>query len=177
MEITIKELEHKDAELIVEYWYSLTYFELLKFGADKTKFLKPIDWTQRLKDEIDKTIEHKQFYYLLWYLDNVPIGHSNIDQIKFGETAFMHLHLWKSDFRKNHLGFQFLQKTIPIYFKTFELKKLYCEPKSDNKAPNRVLEKLGFEFIKQSKKVPNWITFHQEVNEYILNRNESIEER
>ncbi|PKG42605.1 hypothetical protein CXF67_09355 [Psychroflexus sp. MES1-P1E] len=63
-----------------------------------------------------------------------------------------------------------------MYLKTFELRKLYCEPKSDNQAPNRVLEKLGFEFIKQSEKVPNWITFHQEVNEYVLNRNELKEE-
>lgn len=177
MEITIKELEHKDAELIVEYWYSLTDLELLKFGADKTKFLKPKYWEQKLKHEIDENLEQKQFYYVLWFLDNVPIGHSNIDQIKFGETAFMHLHLWKSDFRQRNLGFQFLQKSIPLYFKIFDLKKLCCEPKSDNKAPNRVLEKLGFYFIKQSEKTPNWITFNQEVNEYILNRNEIIEKR
>ncbi|ADF53603.1 MAG: hypothetical protein CMP12_07825 [Zunongwangia sp.] len=65
MEITIKKLEHKDAELIVEYWCSLTYFELLKFGADKTKFLKPKDWTQRLKDEIDKTVGCGILFFLL----------------------------------------------------------------------------------------------------------------
>lgn len=177
MEITIKELEYKDTDMIVDYWYSLNDLELIKFGADKTKFLKPKDWKQKLKDEIDKTVDQKQFYYLLWFLDNFPIGHSNIDQIKFGETAFMHLHLWKSDFRQRNLGFRFLQKTIPLYFKTFELKKLYCEPKSDNKPPNRVLEKLGFEFIKQSIKTPNWITFNQEVNEYVLERNELIEEQ
>ncbi len=116
-------------------------------------------------------------YYLLWFLDNIPIGHSNIDNIKYEETAFMHLHLWKSNFRHRNLGFQFLQKTIPLYFKTFALEKLYCEPKSYNKAPNRILEKLGFDCIKQSEKTPNWITFHQKVNEYVLNRNELIEER
>ena len=128
-EITIKQFEHKNAELIVEYWYSLTDFELLKFGADKTKFLKPKDWIGKLKDEIDKPLEQKQFYYLLWLLGNIPVGHSNIDKIKFRETAFMHIHIWKSDFRQRNLGFQFLQKTIPLYLKTFELKKLYCEPK------------------------------------------------
>ena len=51
MEFTIKELEHKDAKLIVEYWYSLTDFELLKFGADKTKFLNS------LEDELLKRME------------------------------------------------------------------------------------------------------------------------
>lgn len=81
----------------------------------------------------------------------------------------MHLHLWQSKFRQKSLGFYFLQKSIPFYFKIFELEKLYCEPNAKDTGPNRVLEKLGFEFIKQSEKTPNWITFHQKVNEYVLN--------
>jgi len=55
-----------------------------------------------------------------------------------------------------------------------ELEKPYCEPNSNNTAPNHILDKLGFELIKQSEKTPNWITFHQKVNEYVLNRNELI---
>ena len=163
--------------MVIKYWHSLSNSELLKFGADKTKFPKSNDWQQKLKDEIDKNAKQKQSYYLLWLLDEIPVGHSNIDKIKFGESAFIHLHLWKSNFRQKNLGFQFLQKTIPLFFKNFELEKLYCEPNSDNIAPNRVLEKLGFEFIKQSEKTPNWITFHQKVNEYMLNRNEVNKER
>ena len=176
MKLTIRELNHKDIDLIIMYWHGLSDSELLKFGADKTKFPKLKDWQQKLKAEIDKNINQKQFYYLLWLLDDIPVGHSNIDKIKFGETAFMHLHLWKPNFRLKNLGFQFSQKTMPVYFKIFELEKLYCEPNSNNTAPNRLLEKLGFEFIKQSKKTPNWITFYQKVNEFVLNRSSVIKE-
>jgi len=59
-----------------------------------------------------------------------------------------------------------------MYFKIFELNKRYCEPNSNDTAPNRVLEKLSLEFNKQSEKTSDWITFHQKVNEYELNRNE-----
>jgi RimJ/RimL family protein N-acetyltransferase len=58
----------------------------------------------------------------------------------------------------------------------FELEKIYCELNSNNTAPNHVLDKLDFEPIKQSKKTPNWITFHQKINEYVLNRNKVIKE-
>ncbi|WP_432412476.1 hypothetical protein [Rasiella sp. SM2506] len=112
--------------------------ELLKFGADKTKFPSGKDWQQKLKDEIDKNGKQKQFYYVLWLLNDTPIGHSNMDTIKFGESAYMHLHLWQSTFKQRNLGFQFLQKSIPVYFKSFELEKLYCEPNANNTAPNRV---------------------------------------
>jgi len=58
MEFTIKELEHKDAELIVKYWYSLTDLELLKFGADKTKFLKPTNLSYFNKPYIIKKAKY-----------------------------------------------------------------------------------------------------------------------
>jgi RimJ/RimL family protein N-acetyltransferase len=176
MEITIEKLKYNQVDLIVEYWYSLSDSELLKFGADKTRFLKPKEWLQKLKDEISKPVEQNQFYYFLWHLDGIPVGHSNIDQIKYGDSAFMHLHLWKSKLRQKSLGFQFLQKTIPLYFKTFQLEKLFCEPNSENVAPNRVLEKLDFNFVGQFEKKPNWITFHQKVNQYVLNSKDFFKE-
>jgi len=58
-----------------------------------------------------------------------------------------------------------------------ELEKPYCEPNSNSTAPNHVLDKLGFEPIKQSEKTSNWIIFHQKVNEYVLNRNKVIKQR
>ena len=112
----------------------------------------------------------KEFYYILWLLDNQPIGHSNINQIKFGNTATMHLHLWDSATRKKGLGIQFLRMTVPYYFKKFNLKKLICEPYSKNVAPNKVLKKLGFEWVRTYDTTPGQINFHQTVNRYELNK-------
>lgn len=59
MELTIRELNHKDIDRIIEYWHSLSDSELLNFGADKTKFPKLNDWQQKLKNEIDKNVKQK----------------------------------------------------------------------------------------------------------------------
>jgi RimJ/RimL family protein N-acetyltransferase len=87
----------------------------------------------------------------------------------------MHLHLWKNDKRKNGLGFDFLKRTIPYYFKNFELETLICEPYSENIAPNRVLQKLGFQLIRTYDTTPGWINFHQTVNRYELKKEQLVE--
>ncbi len=115
-------------------------------------------------------LTEKEFYYILWLFDNQPIGHSNINQIKFGNTATMHLHLWDSATRKKGLGIQFLRMTVPYYFKKFNLKKLICEPYSKNVAPNKVLKKLGFEWVRIYDTTPGQINFLQTVNRYELNK-------
>ena len=112
----------------------------------------------------------RSFIIFSGFLDNQPIGHSNINQIKFGNTATMHLHLWDSATRKKGLGIQFLRMTVPYYFKKFNLKKLICEPYSKNVAPNKVLKKLGFEWVRTYDTTPGQINFHQTVNRYELNK-------
>jgi RimJ/RimL family protein N-acetyltransferase len=45
---------------------------------------------------------------------------------------------------------------------------LFCEPFADNPAPNKVLPKLGFKFVKRYWTVPGQICPEQEVNLYVL---------
>ena len=122
------------------------------------------------KDQNEKEINALINLAKSWLFDNQPIGHSNINQIKFGNTATMHLHLWDSATRKKGLGIQFLRMTVPYYFKKFNLKKLICEPYSKNVAPNKVLKKLGFEWVRTYDTTPGQINFHQTVNRYELNK-------
>ena len=82
----------------------------------------------------------------------------------------MHLHLWNNDKRKSGLGLDFLRLTISYYFRNFGLEKLICEPYSKNIAPNRVLRKLGFEFVRTYDTKPGWINFYQTVNRYELKK-------
>jgi RimJ/RimL family protein N-acetyltransferase len=49
-------------------------------------------------------------------------------------------------------------------------KRLYCEPYANNVAPNRVLEKAGFEFVKTDRTVPGPINFEQDVNCWHMSR-------
>ena len=78
----------------------------------------------------------------------------------------MHLHLWQPVKRKKGIGTEFVKMSIPYYFKNFKLKKLICEPYTQNIAPNKVLQKVGFNLIKKYETIPGWINFKQLVNRY-----------
>jgi len=91
---------------------------------------------------------------LAWIYDGAQIGHSGVNQIKVGEEAYFHLHLWRPDLRKAGLGIQFCRKSIALYFDRLRLQRLWCEPFAGNPAPNRTVRKLGFEFVKQYRTVP-----------------------
>ncbi|HWY34787.1 MAG TPA: GNAT family protein, partial [Nitrosopumilaceae archaeon] len=101
-------------------------------------------------------------------LNNKNIGHSNVNKIVFGEEAHMHLHIWSEDVRKKGVGAELVKLTIPYFFENLKLKKLYCEPYALNQAPNKTLQKVGFEFVKKYRTTPGWLNFEQEVNLWVI---------
>jgi [ribosomal protein S5]-alanine N-acetyltransferase len=66
-----------------------------------------------------------------------------------------------------------VRKSASFYFERFDLKKLVCEPFAENPAANRVLEKLGFKFVRRYKTTPTEIAYEQEVNRYELKNSNS----
>jgi ribosomal-protein-alanine N-acetyltransferase len=170
MQIKVREIEPNDIEKIVDYFVNSDAEFLNAMGADKSKFPEREEWIEKLESEFEKIYKKKESYFIIWLIDDQPVGHSNINKIEFGNIATMHLHLWGNDKRKNGLGLDFLRLTVPYYFKNFRLEKLICEPYSGNIAPNRVLQKLGFELVRTYDTTPGWLNFHQKVNRYELKR-------
>lgn len=170
MKLKIREIQTNDIEKIVNYFVCADAKFLKDMGADKSKLPKRRDWIKKLESELIKPYKNKEFYYIIWLLDNQEIGHSNINNIEFGKSATMHLHLWNTDKRKSGLGLDFLRLTIPYYFKNFRLEKLICEPYSKNIAPNKVLKKLNFKLVRTYETTPGWINFKQIVNRYELKK-------
>jgi len=170
MKLTVRESQLSDIENIVDYFLDSESAFLKGMGADKSKLPERRDWIDKLKLEFNKPYSKKEFYYVIWLLDDIPVGHSNADKIKFKESAKMHLHLWKTDKRKKGLGLEFLKLSVPYFFEKLEIEKLICEPYSENVAPNKTLIKYGFEFIRAYETTPGWINFKQVVNRYELTR-------
>jgi [ribosomal protein S5]-alanine N-acetyltransferase len=168
MNLTVREMQLNDINKIVDYFVFADTKFLLGMGADKSKLPNREDWINKLEIEYRKPYKAKEFYYIIWLLDNKAVGHSNINNIEYGKSATMHLHLWNTDKRKKGLGLNFLRKTIPYYFKKFELKKLICEPYSKNIAPNKIMLKYGFKLVKTYETKPGFINLYQEVNRYEL---------
>ena len=123
-----------------------------------------------LLEQLSQPFEKKNSYCIIWEIDGKAIGHSNINKIIFGEEAFMHLHMWYSNVRKKGAGTELVKMTLPYFFEKYKLKKLYCEPFALNPAPNKILEKIGFEFVKEHQCIPGWICFEQKAKLWMLSK-------
>jgi RimJ/RimL family protein N-acetyltransferase len=137
-------------------------------GVDPSKLPDPQEWLARMLAEHELPGERKDRYYLAWWYEGRQVGHSSLGQIRPGEDAFIHLHLWEPQLRKLGLGTEFFQRSVALAVERFGLQRIYCEPYAGNPAPNRVLEKAGFRFVRRYRTVPGPINHEQEVNRYVF---------
>ncbi|MEQ9425096.1 MAG: GNAT family protein [Cyclobacteriaceae bacterium] len=170
MNLSIREWTEADIDLIIDYFSNASEEALLEMGAEKSKLPERSKWYELLQLEVSKIDAEKNVFYFIWLLDDQPIGHSNINDIKLGDHAFMHLHLWLTDKRKSGIGSAFVKLCIRQFFERFQLKTLYCEPYAHNPAPAAALKKLGFELIGQYEGFPGILTFKQLVSKYELTK-------
>ena len=168
--IAIRDFQPGDARHIVGYFVDAEVDYLLDMGADPNKLPSREDWTTKLLEEFDKPIQEKEYFYVIWLIDGKAVGHSNINNIRFGLSATMHLHIWQAENRKRGSGLQFLRLTIPQYFHRFLLQTLICEPFAGNPAPNRILPQVGFDLAKTYETTPGVINLLQTVNRYEMTR-------
>jgi len=170
MNLAVREIELVDIPRVVDYWMNASDEFLIGMGVDLSKMPSRDALTQMLKSQIALPYNQKQSYALIWLVNNQAVGHSNVNNIKYGEIATMHLHLWTSDLRQKGIGTQLVKLGIPFFFKNLKLDILICEPYAQNSAPNKTLLKVGFEFIKTYETIPGSLNFLQEVNQYKLTK-------
>lgn len=168
--LTIRELSPDDLDLFSSYWLNSDGSYLTGMGVDVAKLPAKEDIFEYWRSQLQLPIEQKLSYCVVWEKDKIPVGHSSTRPTVFGKEAYMHLHLWSSKERKKGLGSEFIKLTVPHYFKKLQLQDLYCEPYALNPAPNKLLEKLGFDFIKEYTTIPGPFNFEQPVKLWHLNR-------
>jgi len=168
--ISVREIELNDIDLIADYWLKSDSDFLTSMGVDLDKLPTRTGLSKMLTEQISLPIKDKKSYALIWELDEKQIGHSNVNGIEYRKQAIMHLHLWKSDNRKKGIGTELVRKSLPFYFERLKIEKLICEPYALNPAPNKTLEKVGFEFVKKYITIPGSLNFEQEVNRWELTK-------
>jgi RimJ/RimL family protein N-acetyltransferase len=168
--LSARELRQSDVDLIADYWSQSTSDHLIGMGVDLEKLPTRSDFVSMLSSQLACSPDNRQSYCTIWEVDNQPVGHCNVNSIEFGNKANMHLHLWQADLRFQGIGASLVRMSLPFFFEQLQLKDLYCEPYSRNRAPNRVLEKVGFDFVRAYKTVPGPINFEQDVNRWHLSR-------
>lgn len=169
-QLFVRESSIEDLEKVADYFLQSDHDFLAGMGVDVSKLPSKAEWMNKLQLNSQLDNESKEVYYISWLSGDRLIGHSNINKILPGQEAYMHLHLWEADKRQNGMGLKLLKMTLPFYFNGFKLRQLYCEPYANNPAPNRTLEKLGFDFIKSYDTTPGWINLYQTVNRWRLTK-------
>lgn len=162
--LSVREIRASDIPLIIDYWYHADDTFLVSMGVDINKIPSKKVWHQMLLEQISEPYNNKKSYCIIWQADEVPVGHSNVNKIIFNREAYMHLHLWNHEFRKIGNGTEFVKMTLPFFFDNLKLKNLYCEPYALNLSPNKTLQKIGFEFVKEHITTPGFLNFEQKVN-------------
>jgi RimJ/RimL family protein N-acetyltransferase len=166
----IKELKPDDIDLIINYFRKAGHHFLKAMGVDPKKLPPKDEWHRLLIEDFNRSIPYKQFYYLIWEVNGYPVGHSNINKIVFGSEAYMHMHMWDALKRQRGYGAYFIRRCISLYFETFNLQRIICEPYALNPGPNKTLGKVGFELEKNYDTTPGWINFHQSANRWVLTK-------
>ncbi len=168
--LSVREIESSDIEHICDYWLNASPAALKDMGVDFALMPDRDSWRKMLQEQIETPIQEKRSYCMIWLIDGQPVGHCNVNKIIFGLQAYMHLHLWKKDERSKGTGRTLIQMTLPWFFERLELWRIRCEPYAANPAPNKILAKTGFQFVKTWRTKPGWLNFEQEVNLWDLTR-------
>ena len=166
MILSVRDADESDYKNIIGYFINSATEYLHGMGVDPSLLPEENIWLEQILRSHHVPENKKEIFYLIWLLDETPIGHSNINRSKFGDHAYMHLHMWENSKRKSGLGFELLKKCIPIYFHRFQLQMLNCEPFAHNIGPNKTLARLGFDFVKEYHGKPGLISFPQSVNQW-----------
>lgn len=159
-----------EAPLIIDYFRNATPEFLNSLGVDPAKLPPRERWRAHYDREFGLPVEQRTSFLVLWELEGMPVGFSTADKIEIGKRAFMHLHIFEPARRRQGFGVALVRQTAQIYFETLRIDELYCEPYAFNAAPNRTLQKAGFQFVMTHGTVPGPLNFHQPVNRWLLRR-------
>ena len=173
MVISVRPFESPDDYFgMIDYFHNLSDEMMLRMGVDRARLPSRAEWFDHAwrDHHVSERDPLRDRFFLAWIVDGELVGHSSINQIRWGDRACAHLHLWRSDLRKAGAGTELFRQSISTYFTRFDLQRVIVEPYAENPAPNRVLEKLGFRFVRKYRCVPGPVNFEQDVNRYEVDR-------
>jgi len=168
--LSVRPIAAEDIEHITNYWVNADAAFLLGMGAEISKIPAGEDWKTMLAEQIGQPFAEKKSYCIIWEINGQAIGHCNVNKILFGNEAYMHLHVWNTAVRMKGNGAALVRMSIPYFFTDLQLRMLYCEPYALNPAPNKTLEKVGFELLKEHVTTPGFLNFEQPVKLWGLSR-------
>jgi RimJ/RimL family protein N-acetyltransferase len=145
--LSVRPLAAEDFDEFINYWLGLSPAEIQRLGVASDRLPSPDRMRSDLEAMLAAADENVRSFVLAWCIDGEAIGHSSLKEIVAGESGSMHLHMWRADLRAKGLGAHLFCLAAVDLYKRFKLKRIICEPKADNPAPNRLLQRIGFPLV------------------------------
>lgn len=142
--VHVREMQLGDVGIRIDYFHNASDDHLRMLGVDRALLPSRAAWRKFYEDDYARPIHERVSYSLIWKMDDEVVGFSSIDQITFGEQAFMHLHLLDPTHRSRGLGTRLVKESATTYLRVLELRRLFCQPNAFNVAPNRTLQRAAF---------------------------------
>lgn len=159
-----------DVDLRIGYFHDASDAYLAMLGVDRARLPTRKAWRRSYEEDYARPLAQRANYGLLWLLDGDTVGFSTVDQIRFGQEAFMHLHIVDPTRRARGLGTRFVRASAYEYFRVLQLARLFCQPNAFNVAPNRTVQDAGFRYQFTHMDAPSPINFLQPVTRWVLER-------
>jgi RimJ/RimL family protein N-acetyltransferase len=147
MKLSVRPLASEDLDDFINYWYGLSQAEIERMGVAVDRLPSAVQMRSELKAMISMPDDRARSFILAWCIDGESVGHSSLKDIVAGDFGNIHLHMWRADLRGRGHGPHLFCLAAVDFYERFKLKRMICEPKADNPAPNRLLQKIGFPLI------------------------------
>jgi RimJ/RimL family protein N-acetyltransferase len=168
--LSIRALEEVDITYVVSYWHSLSEDDIKRMGIDPTRIPSADIFREKLRAQLTMPSDQHQTFYMIWLIDNQPVGYACLKDIKIGESGSLHLHMWSKEYRGKGYGGQLFCLSALDFYNRFSLKRIICEPRASNPMPNRMLQGVGFPLIKTHVAASSELSDVCELNCYLIDQ-------
>ena len=170
MALQVREMALDESDIVIDYFHGASAEHLELLGVDPTRLPPPDRWRGRFEYDYALPRAERALMLVIWERDGASVGFSTCDRVRYGEEAFMHLHVTDPKLRGSGIGKEAVRRSVDLYFDELALKRLLCEPNAFNVAPNRTLQHAGFRYVKTHMTVPGALNYHQAVTRWIVER-------
>jgi RimJ/RimL family protein N-acetyltransferase len=171
MTLVVREMQPAEVQVRIDYFHSASPDYLRMMGVDPARLPSPAEWLEQYRRDAALPREQRPTAFLVWLIDDSPIGFSSADAITFGLQANMHLHILDPQLRQQGLGTRCVRESAALYFELLGLQRLFSQPNAFNTAPNRALQRAGFRYLETIMAAPSPINYLQPVTRWVLERN------
>jgi RimJ/RimL family protein N-acetyltransferase len=168
--MTVRSLASEDFDGFIAYFTQVSKVDAERMGLAIDKVPSPTQLRSDLEAMIATPVDRVHSFVLAWCVDGKTIGHSSLKDIVPGEFGSIHLHIWRADLRGKGYGPRLFCLSALDFYERFNLKRIICEPKSDNPMANRMLQRIGFPLILTHVAAGSELAFVCELNRYEILR-------